>query len=126
MPVFGDDLFVYTNLFIADGIVHYYHLDAQLYGKLHLDDGRFEVYDERNDKRLEDFLVGSIGSIPLETKDDEYQFGNGLFSYKGRYIEYGEVVYRVGSREVVINIERGTISVYDKNIMHMSALLTKN
>ena len=126
MPVFGDDLFVYTTLFIDSGIVHYYHIDAQLYGKLHLTDGRFEVYDESNDKRIEDFLLESIGGVPQETKDDEYVFGNGLFSYTGWYIEHSEVVYKVGYHDVVLNVERGTISVYEKNIMRMSTLLTKN
>lgn len=126
MPVFGNDIFVYTTLFIADGIVHYYHIDAQLYGKLYLKDGRFEIYDESNDKRIDDFLLDSIGGIPLDLNDDDLIFGNGLFSYKGWYIEHGEVVYRVGSHDIVVNIERGTISVYDKNIMRMSSLLTKN
>jgi hypothetical protein len=126
MPVFGDDLFVYTTLFIADGIVHYYHIDAQLYGKFYLNDGRFEIYDESNDKRIEDFLLDSIGGIPLETKDDEYVFGNGVFTYRDWYIEHSEIVYRVGPREVILNIEQGTISIYDKNIMRMSSLLTKN
>lgn len=124
MPVFGDDIFVYTNFFIDGGIVHYYHIDAQLYGKLYLKDGRFEVYDESNDKRIDDFLLDSIGRIPIEPKEgDEYQFGNGLFSYKGWYIEHSEVVYKVGSHEVVINLEGGTIAVYDKHIMRLSSLL---
>ena len=126
MPVFGDDIFVYTTLFIDGGIVHYYHIDAQLYGKLYLKDGRFEVYDESNDKRIDDFLVGSIGSIPLEPAEgDEYQFGNGLFSYSGWYIEHSEVVYKVGYHDVVLNIERGTLSVYNEPA-RMSTLLTKN
>lgn len=126
MPVFGNDIFVYTNLFIADGIVHYYHIDAQLYGKLYLEDGRFEVYDESNDKRIEDFLVGSQGSIPLDPNRVGTRFGNGLFTYSGRYIVSSEVVYRADPHEVVLNIEEGIIYVYHKNILRMKSLLTKN
>jgi hypothetical protein len=124
MPVFGDDLFVYTNLFITGNTVNYYHLDAQLYAKLHLDNGRFEVYDERNDKRIEDFLLSSVSDIPVMASERN-AFGDDVFFYGNRYIENSEMVYKVGQVEIILNLEEGTLSVYERNILRMKTYLTK-
>jgi hypothetical protein len=124
MPVFGDDLFVYTNLFITGNTVNYYHLDAQLYAKLHLDNGRFEVYDERNDKRIEDYLLSSVSDIPV-VASERITFGDDVFFYGNRYFEHSEVVYKVGQVDIILNLEEGTLSVYEKNIIRMKTYLTK-
>jgi hypothetical protein len=124
MPVFGDDLFVYTNLFITGETVNYYHLDAELYAKLHLDNGRFEVYDERNDKRIEDYLLSSVSNIPI-VASERNAFGDDVFFYGNRYFEHSEVVYKVGQVDIILNLEEGTLSVYERNILRMKTHLTK-
>jgi len=124
MPVFGDDLFVYTNLFITGDTVNYYHLDAELYAKLYIDTGRFVVYDERNDKRIEDYLLSSVSDIPV-VASERNAFGDDVFFYGNRYFEHSEVVYKVGQVDIILNLEEGTLSVYERDILRMKTHLTK-